>query len=82
MISRGLWQAIEAEPVQKAIRSLGFDSYYIKEGPNKNLAVYSPAQVASATGNIGSFKQRTPTLEEALNLGMTQEEAIEAQKAW
>jgi hypothetical protein len=81
LISRGLWQAIEAEPVQKAIRALGFDSYYIKEGSAKNLAVYSPAQVASATGNIGAFKQRTPTLEEALNLGMTQQEAIEAQRA-
>ena len=81
LISRGLWQAIEAEPVQKAIRALGFDSYYIKEGGVKNLAVYSPAQVASATGNIGAFKQRTPTVEEALNLGMTQQEAIEAQRA-
>ena len=81
LISRGLWQAIEAEPVQKAIRALGFDSYYIKEGSAKNLAVYSPAQVASATGNIGAFKQRTPTFDEALNLGMTQEEAIEAQRA-
>ena len=81
LISRGLWQAIEAEPVQRAIRSLGFDSYFIKEGGVKNLAVYSPAQVASATGNVGSFKQRTPTFDEALNLGMTQEEAIEAQKA-
>jgi hypothetical protein len=39
LISRGLWQAIEAEPVQKAIRALGFDSYYIKEGSAKNLAV-------------------------------------------
>lgn len=81
LISRGLWQAIEAEPVQRAIRSLGFDSYFIKEGGVKNLAVYSPAQVASATGNVGSFKQRTPTFDEALNLGMTREEAIEAQKA-
>jgi len=81
LISRGLWQAIEVEPVQRAIRSLGFDSYFIKEGGVKNLAVYSPAQVASATGNVGSFKQRTPTFDEALNLGMTREEAIEAQKA-
>jgi hypothetical protein len=81
LISRGLWQAIEAEPVQKAIRALGFDSYFIKEGGIKNLAVYSPAQVVSATGNIGAFRQRTPTFDEALNLGMTREEAIEAQKA-
>jgi hypothetical protein len=60
---------------------LGFDGYFIEEGGVKNLAVYSPAQVASATGNVGSFKQRTPTFDEALNLGMTREEAIEAQKA-
>lgn len=80
-LSRGLWKKIESDDVQKAIRALGFDGYFIEENGVKNLAVYSPAQVASATGNIGAFKQRTPTFDEALNLGMTQEEAIEAQKA-
>lgn len=54
-ISRGLWNVIETPSVQKAIRALGFDGFSMKEGKDKNYGVYSPAQVKSATGNIGTF---------------------------
>jgi len=78
-VERGSWEEIEAKRVQDAIKSLGFDGFYIKEGGVKNLAVYSPSQIKSAIGNVGAFGQRPVTKQEAERLGMTQEQAQEAQ---
>lgn len=80
-ISRGDWEEIESRRVQAAIKSLGFDGFYVKEGGIKSLAVYSPDQIKSAIGNVGAYGQRPITKEEAARLGMTEEEAKEAQKA-
>jgi hypothetical protein len=41
-IRRGEWSSIEEPEVQEAIRDLGFDGFYVKEGGKKNLAVYDP----------------------------------------
>jgi hypothetical protein len=46
-ISKGDWNVIESTDVQNAIRRAGFDSFYVKEGGNKNLAVYNPNQLKS-----------------------------------
>jgi len=53
----GRWTLIEADHVQKAIRDAGFDGFYVLEGGRKNLAVYNPNQIKSATGNIGTFDE-------------------------
>lgn len=53
----GDWSAIEDESVLKAISELGFDSFYVKEGKAKNLAVFKANQVKSVTGNIGDFSE-------------------------
>ena len=53
---------IERPDVQKRIRELGFDGFYVYEGRTKNLAVYSPAQLKSATGNRGTFDPDNPDL--------------------
>lgn len=53
----GSWPAIESAEVQKAIRDLGHDSFYVREGGVKNLAVYNPQQIKSATGNTGEFSE-------------------------
>ena len=37
------------------IKESGFDSSYVKEGSEKNLAVFNPEQVKSATGNRGTY---------------------------
>lgn len=55
--SMGFWQAIESDMVQDAIKDAGFDSFYVSEGGNKNLAVYNPNQIKSATGNRGTFDE-------------------------
>lgn len=59
-VREGFWGAIEDRTIQKAIRSLGHDSFFVKERdesgePSKNLAVYNPSQLKSATGNNGNF---------------------------
>jgi hypothetical protein len=79
-IRRGEWSSIEEPAVQEAIRDLGFDGFYVKEGGKKNLAVYDPNQLKSVTGNIGTYGQREPSLEEAKQFGLTVEEAKAAQK--
>jgi hypothetical protein len=79
-IRRGEWSSIEEPEVQEAIKDLGFDGFYVKEGGKKNLAVYRPDQLKSVTGNIGTYGQREPTINEAKQFGLTIEEAKAAQK--
>jgi hypothetical protein len=61
-INRGHWNTIEAERVQDAIRKLGHDAFYVKEGGVKNLAVYEPSQIKSATGNQGTYDINNPDI--------------------
>lgn len=46
-LSRGGWRTHEAPKVQKAIRELGHDGFYVLEGGRKNLGVYDPKQIKS-----------------------------------
>jgi hypothetical protein len=66
-IERGHWSTIEAEKTQNAIKKLGHDGFFVLEGGRKNLAVYDPAQVKSATGNIGTYDINNPDIRFALN---------------
>ena len=54
-VADGLWSVIEDPVVQSALKTLGFDSFHVQEGGNKNLAVFNANQVKSVTGNIGDF---------------------------
>jgi Large polyvalent protein associated domain 38/ADP-Ribosyltransferase in polyvalent proteins len=74
------WTTVENPDIQNAIKDLGFDSFYVNENGRKNLAVYEPSQIKSATGNVGAYGQRPITEEEAEAVGMTQAEAEKAQK--
>jgi hypothetical protein len=58
----GDWETIESESIQEAIKNAGFDGFYVKEGGEKNLAVYEPSQLKSATGNIGTFDINNPDI--------------------
>jgi hypothetical protein len=46
-IAKGNWEVIEKISVQEAIRTLGFDGFYVKEQGRKSLAVYEPNQLKS-----------------------------------
>jgi hypothetical protein len=65
-LASGDWPAIEDEAVQSMIRDLGHDGFYVKEGGEKNLAVYNPAQIKSATGNRGTFDPNNPDIRYSL----------------
>jgi hypothetical protein len=56
-IRSGSWESIENADFQDAIKDAGFDSFYVKEHGRKNLAVYEPNQVKSATGNTGQYSR-------------------------
>ena len=56
----GDWEQMERPDVQKAIRSLGYDGFYLNENGFKNLAVYSPVQVKSI---LNPFEPGTATSE-------------------
>lgn len=75
------WTILEDEGagVPALLQELGFDAYFVTEDNNRNLAVFDPRQIKSASGNVGAFGQRPPTAEEAASLGMTLEEALAAQ---
>lgn len=47
-IARGNWNFIEDKQVQKIIKELGFDGFYMKEMGVKNLGVFNPEQIKSA----------------------------------
>lgn len=55
-LERGDWNAIESPQVQEYIRK-NHDSFYVRERGVTNLAVFSPNQVKSASGNDGSYSR-------------------------
>jgi hypothetical protein len=59
LIERGAWQVIEQRPIQRLIKNLGHDGFYIRELGTKNLAVYNAEQIKSAVGNVGDFSRRS-----------------------
>jgi CDP-glycerol glycerophosphotransferase (TagB/SpsB family) len=49
------WDYIENPTVQKAIKNLGYDAFYVKENGVKNLGLFDAKQLKSAIGNKGTF---------------------------
>lgn len=63
---RGKWTFLEdIHSATNAFRKLGFDSIYVEEAGVRNLAVFDPAQLKSAVGNVGSFDTRSPVITKA-----------------
>ena len=79
-IRSGSWESIENADFQDAIQNAGFDSFYVKEHGRKNLAVYQPNQVKSATGNVGTYSLESPDVRYSLR-GVAFPTAKEAQEA-
>jgi hypothetical protein len=65
-LSLGRWKAIESQDVQQALKALGFDGFYVKEGGQKNLAVFGANQIKSITGNIGDFSLESKNMKLSL----------------
>jgi len=64
-VFNGDWGVIETPTILQAIKDLGFDSMYVEEAGQKNLAVFEPNQVKSAIGNNGEFSPLTPSIRES-----------------
>jgi len=63
-VAMGDWEEIEA--LTQQIKDLGFDGLYVKERGVKNLAVFDPRQLKSATGNVGTFDPENPDIRYSL----------------
>ena len=72
-VSYGDWNAIESDQIQEGIKKAGFDGFYVKENGVKNLAVYKPSQVKSATGNRGTFDETNPDIRYQIRAPETKE---------
>ncbi len=72
-LEQGSWSKIESKEYQDAIKELGFDSFYVAEAGRKNLAVYEPSQIKSATGNVGTYDATNPDIRYSLRGAMTDE---------
>ena len=57
----GSYSAIEA--LSNQIKNSGFDGLYVEENGVKNLAVFDPTQLKSATGNRGTFDPENPDIQ-------------------
>ena len=61
----GNWSEIESPAVQQAIKGMGHDSFWVREGGQKNLGIYDPKQIKSATGNVGTYDTTIPDITKA-----------------
>jgi hypothetical protein len=80
-LSRGEWNVIESDEVQKAIKDAGFDAFYVQEDGKKNLAVYKPEQIKSVTGNIGTYDVNNPDIRYSLRDATNMFDPDEVKKA-
>lgn len=58
----GAWWALELPAVQKSMRKLGHDGFFVKEAGERNLAVFSPTQIKSVF-NRGTFDPEDPNID-------------------
>jgi hypothetical protein len=82
-VEEGDW--LDIEFMADSIREAGFDGMYISEEGVKNLAVFQPTQLKSATGNTGAFDPENPDIRYSLSEEPTKkplgERALEDSKA-
>ena len=59
-LSSGAWEYIEDPHVRTAAQKLGHDAMYMTEHGVKNLGVFNPNAIKSATGNRGTYDINDP----------------------
>ena len=64
-LSSGDWTMLEDPAVQEAIRKMGHDAFYLNEGGYRNLGMYNPRNIKSATGNRGTYDRRVSDITKA-----------------
>ena len=64
----GSYFELEIPEVQKAIKDMGHDSFYVNEGTDnlaKNLGIFDPRKIKSAIGNRGTYDTTDPDITKA-----------------
>ena len=61
-VDTGEFGALEHPDVQAALRGMGHDGVWVTENHTRNVAVWDPAQIKSATGNRGTFDPNDPDI--------------------
>lgn len=61
-VASGRWEVLEGDPRVRDFLQKNFDSAYVKEANEKNLAVFDEKLVKSAVGNRGTFDTTNPDL--------------------
>jgi len=56
------YRAVEDPRLMVALRESGFDGFYVTERGVRNIGVFSPTQIKSATGNRGTFSPTDPRI--------------------
>ncbi len=74
-LKQGFTSTIEQEPVQIALRRLGFDGYISRQNRTSPLsyAVYNPTQLKSVTDNSGEFDREVKNISYSLRAPKTPE---------
>jgi hypothetical protein len=61
----GNWMYLEDRDVQRSIKDLGHDAYYVDENGVKNLGIYDPKRIKSDIGNRGTYDINSADINEA-----------------
>ena len=72
-IANGDWELLEQPSVIRALKDNGYDSMYVREMGNKNLAVFDPNQLKHAEENSGRYSRESDNI-----FGMSAEESDKA----
>jgi hypothetical protein len=64
-LSSGDWTMVEDPAIQKALKKLGHDAFYLNEGGYKNVGVFDPRKIKSAIGNRGTYDPNDPDITKA-----------------
>ena len=76
----GKWSTIENPQIQKIIKKLGHDSFYVKEGQKKNIGVYNQKAIKSAIGNRGTYDTSKPDITKAKGGSVEPKNTVKAYK--
>jgi hypothetical protein len=80
LLEAGNWGLIENPKVIEAIQKAGFDAAHMQEMGVKNIGVFDPKVIKSATGNRGTYDIEDPDINRANGGGVTIDEFLKRMK--
>ena len=81
-LATGDWSFLEEPEVLSAIKRAGFDSVFVKEGGNKNLAVFKPNQIRSTNAKFDPKKKNSGNILDTMAPLAVGGAAVGASESW